>query len=316
MHFHACTYGVASPRGFTGAQDGAWRRSLHAMFQATGCDTLLLPVVALQNHAYSTRVDFDTPDVMDEADIRAVCQEARALGKKVILKAMVNCRDGYWRAYIRFFDAYVPTEPTWNAWFSAYQAFVVHLAAIAQTVQAELFCVGCEMVGTDHRAEEWRKLVRAVRQVYAGAVTYNCDKYQEDRVSWWDCLDVISSSGYYPIDGLEQAFERIHGVMRREGKPFLFMECGCPSRAGSERVPNDWQHPGALDLSAQDAWYRAFTAQVLRSPWVHGVGWWDWSATKLYPEEQGVHDDGYCVHGKPAQNTVQAFSRAWSPGLR
>ena len=44
---------------------------------------------------------------------------------------------------------------------------------------------------------------------YYGLMSYNTDKYQEDHVSWWDCVDVISSSGYYPIDQWEQELDRI-----------------------------------------------------------------------------------------------------------
>lgn len=33
---------------------------------------------------------------------------------------------------------------------------------------------------------------------YHGLVSYNTDKYQEDHVSWWDYVDMISPSGYYP----------------------------------------------------------------------------------------------------------------------
>ncbi len=33
------------------------------------------------------------------------------------------------------------------------------------------------------------------------------DKYQENNVTWWDCVDVISSSGYYPIDDWDRQLE-------------------------------------------------------------------------------------------------------------
>ena len=48
---------------------------------------------------------------------------------------------------------------------------------------------------------------------YYGLMSYNTDKYQEDHVSWWDCVDVISSSGYYPIDQWEQELDRIAGQL-------------------------------------------------------------------------------------------------------
>lgn len=56
---------------------------------------------------------------------------------------------------------------------------------------------------------------------YHGLVSYNTDKYQEDHVSWWDCVDVISSSGYYPIDQWEQELDRIEKTVLKYRKPFF-----------------------------------------------------------------------------------------------
>ncbi len=305
---NAFTFGFCEKRGFT--LGSAWKRSLELMAGTTLCNAVILPVCAWQDHCYSTRITSKGPEVMDAADVERVCAHARALGLRVILKAMVNCRDGYWRAYIRFFDAPVPTEPGWGDWFPAWEEHVVSVAEMARDNRADLLCIGCEMVGTDHRAEEWRHLCRRVREVYPGPITYNCDKYQEDRVTWWDAVDVISSSGYYPIDGIEQNLERIRGAALRAGKPFMFMECGCPSRGRSEYRPNDWRYGEGCDPEAQRRWYEAFLAEVLKYPFVRGVGWWDWPATRLYPEYAGADDSGYCTFGKPAQEALRRFAQA------
>lgn len=304
--FNACTFGHGSPRGFTDSP--AWIDSLDKMLETTGCDTVLLPVAARQDHAYSVKVDFDTPDVMSFDDVRRVAARTRELGKRLILKAMVNCRDGYWRAYIRFFDNHVPTEPTWGDWFNNYQTFVWSLSELAQELDCEMLCVGCEMVGTNQRDNEWRELVKGVRKRYSGIVTYNCDKYQEDHIRWWDCLDYVSSSGYYPIDKLTEQFDRIRKVCERFNKPFIFMECGCPSRRGSEYMPNDWNFGGEQHNESQRLWYEAFVQHVIDNAWVDGVGWWDWSATRLYEKEAGATDRGYCVYGKPAAAEVRLLS--------
>ena len=308
-YLNGCTFAFMSPRGFTQRSDD-WKRSLCLMKEETGCDTVILPVGALQDHAYSTHVDYETPDVMSMDDVRAVAAEARALGLRLVVKAMVNCRDGYWRAYIRFFDSYVPTEPTWAEWFKSYDEFVVTLARTAQEVEADMFCVGCEMVGTDHRAEEWRDLVRQVRQVYSGPVTYNCDKFQENNVTWWDELDAISSSGYYPIDQLEEHFLRIEQVAEKFDRPFFFMESGCPSREGSEYVPNNWSFGGEQSNEAQERWYMAYTDALLRHPKIRGSVWWDWSAIRLYPLEAAATNNSYALYGKPAAKVLQAYSKA------
>ncbi len=299
--FSATTFGFMSPRGFTEKPESM--ESMRLMFENTGSDTLLLAVAALQDHAYCTKVDYDTDDVMSEKDIRTCIAYARKLGKKVILKAMVNCRDGYWRAYINFFDAFVPCEPQWEDWFRSYTEFNCYLADIAQDTGVELFCVGCEMVCADRKADLWRGLVKEVRKHYTGLVTYNCDKYQEDNVTWWDCLDVISSSGYYPIDDLDNQFARVKRVMEKFQKPFMFMECGCPCREGSEFVPNDWTHGGALDIDVQTRWYKAFLDALGRNDWVEGVGWWDWSA-RLYPAAEAMRNDGYGLYGKPVEKLL------------
>ena len=304
---NAYTYGFCEKRGFT--EGKGWKRSMEEMVCSTGCNAIILPVCGFQDHIWSTQIDSDTPDVISEGDVRAVCDHARSIGLKTILKAMVNCRDGTWRAYIRFFDHPVPTEPSWEEWFAAWDSHVIKVAQMAEDNKADMLCVGCETVGTDHREGEWRELIRQIRQIYHGPITYNCDKYQEDHVSWWDAVDVISSSGYYPITDLDENFQRIQAVSEKHGKPFMFMECGCPSRKGSENRPNDWRYGQGTDMEAQRIWYEAFTDAVIKYPFIRGTGWRDWSATRLYPEFAGEDNPGYCTWGKPANQVIAEFSR-------
>jgi hypothetical protein len=179
---NAYTYGFCEKKGFT--RGTAWRWSLSELARTTGCNAIILPVCAWQDHTYSTQIDSLGPDVMDAADVRRVSEYARELGLKLILKAMVNCRDGAWRAFIRFFDPPVPCEPSWADWFASWTAHVCRVADVAEFSGADMLCVGCEMVGADDREEEWRALIDEVRKRYHGPVTYNCDKYQEDRVTW------------------------------------------------------------------------------------------------------------------------------------
>ena len=304
---NAYTFGFCEKQGFAG-NTSSWRQSLRLMAESTGCNAVILPVCAWQDHTFSTRMDSVHPDVMSGEDVKAVCRCARDLGLKVILKAMVNCRDGYWRAYIRFFDQEVPVEPGWRDWFPSWSDHVKRVAEMAEENHADMYCIGCEMVGTDHREQEWRQLIREVRTIYAGPLTYNCDKYQEDRISWWDALDLISSSGYYPVDDLDRQFTRIKRVADLIGKPFMFMECGCPSRLGSEFRPNDWNFGKGISLETQAKWYEAFLDAVERFPFVKGTSWWDWPATRLYPEYAGADNNGYCTFGKPANRLLREFS--------
>lgn len=257
-----------------------------------------------QDTAFSTEVKFREEPTVTDAEVVWAIRHAKSLGQKVILKPILNVTDGTWRAHINFFDVDVPCEPKWSDWFASYTEFIVHYAKIAQAEGVEIFCIGCEMVQTDRRADDWRAVVAAVRQVYSGLVTYNCDKYQETNVTWWDAVDVISSSGYYPIDDWDNQLDRIEAVVRREDKPFFFMEAGAMSTEGSQHLPNSWTLTGEVSQEAQRDWYRAMFTACDRRDWVQGWVLWDWKAV-LYPLDQAHLDPEYALYGKLAEQTVR-----------
>jgi len=293
--------------GWTGVR-GTWLtpEAQHSMDEMAGLGVswVTLAYGALQATAQSTTIAFaDEPTVTDD-EIRGAVARARRLDLKVCLKPVVNVADGTWRAYIGFFDWDVPGEPTWTQWFDAYREFIVHHARLAAELQVEMFCIGCEMVRADSQEALWRELVADVREVYDGLVTYNCDKYQEDHVTWWDAVDVISASGYYPTGTWSEQLDRIGAVVEREGKPFLFIEAGCPSREGSPERPNDWTLVGAPSERAQAEYLDEMLSACAERPWVGGFMLWDWPATLYAPEDAATNDD-YCMYAKAGAAVVR-----------
>ncbi|GGA08224.1 hypothetical protein GCM10008018_62350 [Paenibacillus marchantiophytorum] len=273
-----------------------------------GVNWTAIALSALQDHPQATQINYQHEPTVTDAEVIWAIDTARDLGLKVCLKPVVNCANGVWRAHINFFDVDVPCEPKWSEWFASYTAFILHYAGIAQDTGCEMFCIGCEMVQTDRRAAEWRALISQVREVYTGVITYNCDKYQETNVTWWDAVDVISSSGYYPIDAWEERVATLEAFAAKQDKPFFFMEAGCPSRQGSSFLPNDWGLEGPDSMEEQDEYYRVMLAKIGSKPWFHGFMLWDWPA-QLYPEAEAARNDDYCMYGKPAGKTIEAFYR-------
>lgn len=167
--------------------------------------------------------------MVSDDEIRRAIDLAREQGFQVILKPVVNCRDGVWRAWIRFFrpmtaaecaagteSAYDPwgEDPgvregmvrdvdAWNTWWNNYQKFLVHYARIAEEKQVELFCIGCEMNSSEEFSDRWREAISQVRAEYHGPLTYDCNHGREDRPSWWDAVDVIGVSAYYAVPPTE-----------------------------------------------------------------------------------------------------------------
>ncbi|MUT66612.1 1,4-beta-xylanase [Paenibacillus sp. NEAU-GSW1] len=295
--------------GWTGVR-GTWKTpeadfSMSEMVKL-GVNWTAIAFSAYQDHPQATEVKFrEDPTVTDEEVLYSI-KKAQSMGLKIVLKPVVNCTNGVWRAHINFFDMEVPGEPSWGEWFASYREFILHYAKMAEETGCEMFCVGCEMVQTDRREQEWRQLIADVRKVYSGLITYNCDKYQEDHVKWWDAVDVISSSGYYPAEDWEEQLDRIDAAVSPYNKPFFFMEAGCPSREGSAKRPNDWNLVGAPSEKEQDEYYKAMFGACEKRDWVRGFMLWDWPA-KLYGKNEAAANDDYCMYAKQAEATVTSY---------
>ena len=280
------------------------RQSLALMKEKTGANYVIFAPNGMQRTAFSEEIDYRTERNVTDEELTSMIAYAKSLGLKVALKPTANCMDGTWRAHIRFFDEDVVCEPKWSNWFASYRAFQEHYAKLAGQCGVDLFIAGCEMVETEHREAEWREVIAGIRSVYDGPVSYNTDKYQEHNVSWWDAVDVISSSGYYPIDDWERQLDRIEKVVRKFHKPFFFAEAGCMSVKGSNLVPNDWGVRGAYDEEGQADWYTAMFAACRKRDWVGGFGIWSWSAEHGNGEKP-VYRGDYEVYGKPAVDVIR-----------
>lgn len=280
--------------------------SFDHLAEGTGANFITLVPNALQETPQSEEIDFTSDATISDEELISMIDYIHKKGLLVALKPTVNCKNGTWRAHINFFDKDVPCEPKWENWFRSYTEFQLHFAKLAKETGCEMFIAGCEMVQTDRRSEEWRELIAQIRTVYDGPVTYNADKYQEDNVTWWDCVDYICSSGYYPIDDWDRQLDRIEAVVEKFKKPFFFAECGCMSTHGAGKVPNDWTVRGEIDLQEQADWYQTMFEACRKRSFVQGFCLWDW-AWKQYPLCKADANWGYDIYGKPAQQIVKKY---------
>ena len=301
------TYGSFAPRGSFEKQEAY--SSMDNLLERTGANFIILVPMGVQDTPQSETIDYLGEETLGEAELVRMIEYIHAKGARVCLKPTVNCRNGVWRAFINFFDNEVPCEPKWSNWFKAYTAFQMYFAKIAERTGCEMFIPGCEMVMAQRRDAQWRKLIADLRTVYHGPISYNTDKYQEENVSWWDAVDVISSSGYYPKGDWENQLRRIKKTVDKYDKPFFFAECGCMSTEGSWNVPNDWGYPGEVNLEQQARWYQEMFDTAGRTDWVQSFALWDW-AWDQYPLEKACEDAKYDIYGKPAEKVVAEFYRS------
>ncbi|MDR2149458.1 MAG: hypothetical protein LBO67_01290 [Spirochaetaceae bacterium] len=298
------TFAPFAHRGVLASKEA--RHSLELLHKRTGADHVLLAPTGVQETPYSEHIDFSADYLPQDDELIDSIRFAQSLGLKVILKPTVNCANGVWRAYINFFDTEVPGEPQWSRWYAAHERFQLHYAALAEKTGCVMFIMGCEMVMAERREAHWRDLAAKIKALYHGPLSYNTDKYQEDQVRWWDCVDNISSSGYYPSGSWDRQLDRIEKVVRHFDKPFFFAETGCMSAVGAAQEPNNWRCVGAADPGEQERWYEEMFERTVRRSWIQGTVLWDWPPA-LYPEEEAHAHTGYAIYAKPAEAVVRRY---------
>ncbi|MCH9647832.1 MAG: hypothetical protein K0U98_06305 [Deltaproteobacteria bacterium] len=239
---------------------------------------------------------------------------ARERGIKTLLKPHIWVR-GKWRGDIAMAD-----EAAWKEWFQNYETFLLHYARLAEGLKIEALCIGTELHRTvKEKPDQWRRLIRAVRKVYSGQLTYAANWYQEfEDVSFWEELDFIGVQAYFPLrsqpggtvaqlrDGWQQPLRALEAVSKKAGKPVLVTEVGYRSTSGASQKPWEWPqrgNPAPVDLVTQKRAYEAFFQEVWPQPWVAGVYWWKWYPG---PSRSGKNDD-FTPQGKPAEGVMGEY---------
>jgi len=287
------------------------KKEIDYQVEKCGVNTITFAFSAQQEHCYSTEIDWIGSHMPNLSELSQLISYAREKGLKTIVKPMLNVNDGYWRAYIRFFDEDVPCEPKWKDWFKSYNDYLLYYGQVSQENNVDLMIIGCEMVGTDHREDEWRFLISKLREIYSGKLTYNCDKYQEHNVKWWGALDYISSSGYYPSGCISQQLDRIEMVVNKYNKPFFFAEGGCPSTMNAGKNPNDWTivNGGISSEDEQYDFYKEFLKESSKRKFVKGFCLWDWPINSPKDKSEKLAGD-YSVKFKKAETIISEFFKS------
>jgi hypothetical protein len=235
-----------------------------------------------------------------DESLRGATAQAHALGMKVMLKPHV------WRRDVG--------HTNWETWFPSYEAFITHYATLARDAGIDALSIGNELkVSTKHETE-WRAVIRRVREIYPGPITYGANFDEVFHVPFWDDLDWIGVSAYFPLvdDPLPEREElvaawkpivdRLEALSIETGKPVLFTELGY--RSAERAAWRQWELPreAALSLAAQQNAYEAFFEAVWPRPWLAGVYPWKWFSV---PDHSGPRSNDYEIENKPAAEVVR-----------
>jgi hypothetical protein len=219
-------------------------------------------------------------------------ESAHAAGFKVFLKPHVwidSPADGKWRS-----DIFPKNEENWELWKESYRDFILRYAKIAEQTKAEMFCVGTEFSRlTLEKSSFWEGLIREVRAVYSGKITYAANWYNEfEKITFWDQLDFIGIQAYFPLvennnpsvkqisKGWNKHFLNIEKIHKKYKRNVLFTEMGYKSTADSAIKPWEWIQSSSsgdrvFSAETQANCYAAFFKTVWKKEWFAGVHIWE-----------------------------------------
>jgi hypothetical protein len=206
------------------------------------------------------------------------------------------------------------SEKEWQAWFRAYEEFILSYAHVADTTGIEILCIGTELQKTIHRSE-WVSLIKKIRGIYKGKLTYAANFNEFEKVPFWNELDFIGIQAYFPLTkdehptvgklelGWQEPLETIDALQRKIKKPILFTEVGYKSTADAAIEP--WLWPSrekgiTVSEQTQANAYHAFFNVMWEKEWMAGVYFWKWYPKT--PKRSVEHD--FTPQGKEAEKIM------------
>lgn len=254
----------------------------------------------------------------DWATIRSA-REAQGRGWFVLLKPQIWVGGGHWPGDVDF-----ATEAEWDAFFDNYTYWIMHYALLAEREQIGGLCLGTELVKTTLKhPDRWREIIRKVRQVYGGQLTYAANWGEEfEGFTFWDDLDAIGLNSYYPLSKMETPTDEVllagarewltmaAGVSRESDRPLWLTEVGFRS------VDRSWTDPHAeaggrnANPTDQARCYTALLTAAAATPELAGMFVWKWPS---YLGDKNYREPGtqFTPGGKPAADLLGGFYGGW-----
>lgn len=280
----------------------------------TGTDWTSIVVTWYQTTCWSGDIQRREITPSDDAMVHAI-RKAHAMGQKVMLKPhldIIDQSDGSWRGEIGCLK-----EPDWAEWFKKYTEYVVYYAEMAKREKVEMLCIGTELnTAATTRPNEWRELIKQVRSVYSGQLTYasHWDTYMDIR--FWDALDYVGINAYFPLTekmdptydelkaGWTKWVEEMETFQKEVKKPIIFPEIGCNSCDGAAIRP--WEHiPNReVNLRLQADYYKVLMEIFFQKDWFYGLYWWYWGTNV---NMGGEHNRAFTPQNKPSEGVVKEW---------
>lgn len=233
---------------------------------------------------------------------------------KVMLKPQLWVWHGKFTGNIK-----MNSEEDWKILENTYENFILDFAKLAQKNNVEIFCIGTELEQfIKHSPLFWKGLVKKVRAVYKGNITYAANWDEYTKTSFWNELDFIGIDGYFPLsksktptlEELRRAWPKHKMTMKKHAdslnKKILFTEFGYRSVDYAAAKPWEVDYSKtAVNLQAQVNATKVLYDELWKEEWFAGGFIWKWFVN--HEKAGGKNDPRFTPQNKPAEETIRAF---------
>lgn len=245
----------------------------------------------------------------DESVIFAF-QEAKKMGMLSMLKPQI------WLGRSWPGDIEMKNESAWDQFFDHYYRWIRHYAMLAEIQEMEMLCLGVEFAkATVQQPERWRVLIKKIRGLYSGKLTYAANWGDEfEKMTFWDELDYIGLNCYYPLNDKEDVskaalkkqfadvMKKVDKVCKKYDKKLIFTEIGFRSVDAPWKNPHANANGRSFNAEHQQLCYEVVFEGIQDKEWSKGILWWKWPC---YLDYRGAKNTSFTPNRKMAEKTVE-----------
>ena len=286
----------------------------------TGTNWISVIVSIYQETLSSTNITSNQYRTASDDSLRHIIDLAHSLGIRVALAPGVFLSNDPEHSWVQIGTAYT-SEKQWQEWFASYREQINHYASFAQEAEVDMFYIGSELPGTTHREDDWRRVIKEVRERFKGPISYDSVFWgnptaEYKRIKFWDALDYIATDFWFSltnknnptVEELKQGWINtgflisLENVSKQFNKLAILSEIGYDNFDGVNSDPSGIRIKGAPeDLQEQADCYQAALETVWGKPWLKGIFWWQWNTISVPTPWPGD------PHGKPAEDILRKF---------
>ncbi len=231
---------------------------------------------------------------------------------KVMVKPQIWVWNGEFTGYIE-----MKSEVDWKTLEDSYSSFILTYAKTAQDIKADILCIGTELEKfVMNRPLYWKNLIKEIRKIYKGKLTYAANWDEFKRVPFWGDIDLIGIDAYFPLSekksptvedfnkGWLPHKKEIKRIQTKFNKPILFTEFGYRSVDYAGKKP--WESnriKGSVNLKAQENGLKSIHQQFWNEDWFAGGFVWKWF--HKHHEVGGGDNNRFTPQNKPAEKVLK-----------